>query len=180
WQSAADGQGFILLIPGHTNTTRASFLHFNGSTFDANATVAEMNSLLQCIYFGVGANYNVQTTEIYWFGFSEGGTFTDIAAYFLSQELHACAPYAGCLSGKTFPRSRQIPVYSICGTQDYSYSQITAAHQEWVNGGHPTQSSWVSGVGHSFMGLCTSGPSPSAVYQWMSSVTCQAVVSALP
>ncbi|MHC4598510.1 MAG: PKD domain-containing protein [Planctomycetota bacterium] len=180
WQTAANTHNFILMVPNHTNSTRPSFLHFSGTNFDPNATVAEMNDLLNCIYYGVGANYNVETMEIYWFGFSEGGTFSDFAAYVLCRELHACAPYAGCISGKSFPRARQIPIYAVCGTNDGSYSVISSAFQEWVNAGHPTNNAWVSGVGHSFIGLCTSGPSPSAVYQWMSTVTCQPVVSGLP
>ncbi|MHC5039450.1 MAG: PKD domain-containing protein [Planctomycetota bacterium] len=180
WRTSADNRNYILMVPDHKNASRPSFLHFSGTSFDMNATVAEMNDLLNCIYYGVGANYNIETTEIYWTGFSEGGTFTALAAYVLSRELHACAPYAGCVSGKQFPLPRQIPVYSVCGTQDSAYSQIVAAFQEWVNAGHPTNSRWISGVGHSFIGLCTSGPSPDAVYQWMSTVACQPVISGLP
>jgi PKD repeat protein len=180
WKTAADTHGFILMAPAHKNSTRASFLHFSGSTFDPTATKAEMSDIINCIYYGVGASYNVETTEIYFMGFSEGGTFTAMAAYWFSKELHACAPYAGCITGKSFPLARKIPVYHVCGTGDYSYSQIVSGQQEWANAGHPNKKSWVSGVGHSFTGLCTSGPSPSSVYQWMSTVTCQDVVSGLP
>jgi len=180
WQSSANSRNYILMVPNHKNATRASFLHFNGTSFDMASTVAEMNDVLNCIYYGVGANYNIETTRIYWTGFSEGGTFSDLSAYVLNRELRAVAPYAGCVGGKQFPLNRKVPVYAVCGTLDGSYSHIASAFQEWVTAGHPTNNSWVSGIGHSYSGLCTSGPTPDSVYQWMSTVSCQPVVSGLP
>jgi PKD repeat protein len=180
WQSSANTRGFIFMVPDHKNATRASFLHFSGTSFDWTATQAEMADLLLCVYYGVGASYNIETTKIYWTGFSEGGTFTDLAAYALSKELRACAPFAGCVSGKQFPLARKIPVYAVCGMLDGSYTAIQGAFQEWVNASHPTKSNWVSGVGHLYSGLLTSGPSADTVYQWMATVTCESVISGLP
>jgi len=113
-------------------------------------------------------------------GFSEGGTFSDLAAWQRSEKVRAAAPYAGYISGKTFPIARDVPVYSICGTTDPFYSGAPAAHQEWVTAGHNTNSSWVSGVGHLFSVLCSSGPTPESVYLWMLAADSVAVVSGLP
>ena len=59
WQASANARNYILMVPDHKNATRASFLHFSGSTFDWSATQTEMNDLLNCIYYGVGANYKL-------------------------------------------------------------------------------------------------------------------------
>jgi PKD repeat protein/predicted esterase len=181
WKTAADNQGFILFVPQHKNPNRPSFLHLSGgSTLDMTSTLAEMDDVVNCIYYGAGATHNVETTAVYWIGFSEGGTFSDLAGWKRSPKIRAIAPYAGYVSGKTFPISRDVPVYSICGKSDPFYSGAPAAHQEWVNAGHDTNSSWVDGVGHLFTGLCSSGPGPESVYTWMRDAQSLPVVSGLP
>ena len=177
WLSVADNNNFIFMVPETKNPSRASFLYFSGSSFDAASTRAEMDDLLDCIYYGVGADYNIETTEIYWIGFSEGAVFTVYAAYVHSQELHAAASYAGAITGLSLPATRLIPMYFICGTADSGYQGAVDTYNAWTNAGHPTNHSWVNGVGHSFLDLNSYGPSPASVYQWLSTVACQPVVS---
>lgn len=177
WQAVADAQGVIVVAPDHNNATRASFLHFNGSTFDMTATIAEFDAVLDLVYYGLGADYNVETDEIYALGFSEGAVFTDLVAWQRSELVRAAAPYAGGGTGKSFPITRDIPVYHICGTLDSGFSGVQTAYNEWVGAGHDTNNAWVSGVGHSFSGLHSSGPSASSVYQWLSTATFTTPVS---
>lgn len=168
WTSAANSNNFILMTPQHMNSTRASFLHLSGSNLDAQATQNEIAGVILAAYYGAGATHNIETEEIYIIGFSEGAVVTDLAAFWFSTEIRAVAPYAGGITGKPLPVARDIPVYSICGTADSGYSGVQTAHGEWVTGGHTTNNSWVSSVGHSFSTLCSSGPSPGSVYQWLS------------
>lgn len=177
WAAAADAAGFIFMVPNHQNTTRQSFLHLKGTSLDAAGTQTEMKSLLQCIYNQVGAKYNLDTTAIYWVGFSEGATFSVYAAYVLHKELRAIAPYAGAVSGLPLPTPRKIPVYFICGAQDSSYASVAQSYQAWTSAGHPGKSSWVAGVGHKFSSLNLQGVKPGAVYQWMSTVKSDPVIS---
>jgi poly(3-hydroxybutyrate) depolymerase len=182
WQTAADNHGFLLMVPDHMNPNRSSFLHITGSsTLDVPATEAEMRDLLDCIYYGVGASYNVETTKIFWIGFSEGASFSDFAAFTLNRELRAVAPYAGGIGGKSLPVTRKIPVWAVCGTSDpIMWPAVSGSHQEWIDGGHPESHDWVAGVGHSFLSLCSQGPGPGSVYRWMADVICEPVVSGLP
>lgn len=179
WTGAATANNFILMVPAHMNATRPSFLHLTGSGgLDQAGTQNELGTLLQCCYYGVGASYNIETTKIHYIGFSEGGVSTVLAAYWFSREIKAVAPYAGGVTGLTFPVQRNIPLYFICGTADSGYGGATQCRNDWQNAGHATQGAWVSGVGHTFSALCTSGPSPSSVYQWMSTATGNPVQSA--
>lgn len=172
WTSAANTNGFILMTPQHLNSTRASFLHLTGTgALDSQGTSDEIVGVINAAYYGAGATHNIQTEKIYVIGFSEGAVVTDLAAYWYNEEIRAVAPYAGGITGKPLPVTRDIPVYGICGTSDSGFSGAQAALGEWTSGGHTTNSSWVSGIGHSFSGLCTSGPSPSSVYQWLSSAS---------
>lgn len=172
WTSAANSNNFILMTPDNMNSSASSFLHLSGSnTLDAQGTASEINGVIQAAYYGAGATHNIETTEIYMIGFSEGAVVTDLAGFWYNEEIKAIAPYAGGMLGKSFPRNRDIPVYYICGTNDFSFTDIQDAYQEWVNGGHTTNNNWVSGVGHSFSTLNSSGPSPSSVYQWLASAS---------
>lgn len=178
WTGLSDSEGFILMVPDHLNKTRKSFLHVKGtSSLDAPGTQKEAKDLLTCIYSDLGKIYNLETTEIYWLGFSEGATFSVYAAWLLHNELRAVAPYAGGMSGLPLPAKRKIPAYFITGTQDYSYSAIVKAYNAWVAGGHPGKNAWVSNVGHSFSGLHSAGPKPKDVYSWMRTVKTDPVVS---
>lgn len=177
WQAAANAENFIFVSPAHTNSSRPSFLHFSGANFSLSATLAEAASLLEAIYYGVGAAYNIETTQIYWIGFSEGATFCEVASTSLNPEIRAIAPYAGAVSGKPFPYTRAIPAYGICGTSDGSFSSIQSAFSEWQTAGHTNTSAWVNGVGHSFSQLCSFGPTPTAVYQWLKNASAGAVQS---
>lgn len=169
WTSAANTHNFILMTPQHMNTSRASFLHLtSGGSLDSAATSAEIVGVINAAYYGAGATHNIETTRIYMIGFSEGAVVTDLTAYWYNEQIRAVAPYAGGVTGKPLPVTRDIPVYAICGTADSGYSGAQSALAEWTNGGHTTNSAWVSGIGHSFSGLCSSGPSPSSVYQWLS------------
>lgn len=173
WTAAANTHNFIIMTPQHLNSSRPSFLHLTGTGgLDSQATSAEIIGVINAAYYGVGADYNVETEEIYMIGFSEGGVVTDITAYWYSEQIRAVAPYAGAATGKSFPVDRDIPVYPICGTADQGFSGSQATYNEWNGAGHSTNFAWVSGVGHSFSGLCTgSAPSPSSVYQWMSTAS---------
>jgi poly(3-hydroxybutyrate) depolymerase len=178
WVALADSEGFIIMVPASNNTTRKSFLHIKGtSSLDAPGTQKEARDLLDCVYKDLGARYNIETTQIYWIGFSEGATFSVYAAYIMHNELRAVAPYAGGMSGLTLPTKRKIPAYFICGTRDYSFTAIQAAYNAWIAGGHPGKSAWVSGVTHSFTGLNSQGPKARDVYQWLSTVKTDPVVS---
>lgn len=178
WTSAATSNNFILMAPQHMNASRPSFLHLTGTGgLDATATANEIQGVINAAYHGVGASYNIETTKIYFIGFSEGGVVTDITAYWHSDKIKAVAPYAGAATGKTFPVTRNIPVYPICGTADSGYSGSVGTYNEWTNAGHATNSAWVSGVGHSFSQLCTTGPSPSSVYQWLATAQSNPVQS---
>jgi poly(3-hydroxybutyrate) depolymerase len=180
WTGAADTRGFIFMVPDHKNPNRKSFLHLKGNSFDSTSTKVEVDDLLTCVYKHVGANYNIETTKIFWIGFSEGATFTVYAAYALHRELRAVAPYAGAIASLPLPFARRIPAYFVCGSQDNSITQIDQAYKAWIGSGHPGKSSWVSGVGHSFSKLNLSGPSPDSVYTWLSTVACDPVISGYP
>lgn len=181
WKGAADANGFILLFPASLNPSQPTFLYLSGAgELDWPATAAEIDGVLACVYDGLGAKYDVDTTQIYWIGFSEGGVVADLAAWRLNKELRAAAPYAGGVQAKPFPVDRKIPVYFVCGTEDSGYAAITGVHGEWAAAGHPTNAAWVQGVGHTFSALCQSGPAPSAVWEWMSTVPAEPVVSGFP
>ncbi len=168
WTAAADEHGFVLVVPAHQNPSRPSFLHLSGNNLDAAGTQAELDDVLDLVYYGIGATHNLETTEIYYGGFSEGGLVSDIAAVWYSTVIHAVMPFAGGITNKPFPLDRDIPVYFVCGQQDPSLSGVQAAYQEWVAAGHPANSAWVAGVGHLASGLWTQGPSPSQVFDWVS------------
>ena len=178
WTAAASSNNFILMTPQTMNVNRPSFLHLTAQGgLDSQGTAGEITGLINAAYYGVGADYNIETTKIYVIGFSEGGVVTDIAAYWNSAQIKAVAPYAGAATGKTFPITRNIPVYPICGTQDSGYSGSQAIYSEWTAAGHATNYAWVSGVGHTFSSLCTQGPSPSSVYQWLATAQSNPVQS---
>jgi poly(3-hydroxybutyrate) depolymerase len=171
WTSAANSNNFILMTPQHMNSSRASFLHLSGSSLDQQGTQNEIAGVILAAYYGVGATHNIETEKIYFIGFSEGAVVVDLTGFWFNKEIRAIAPYAGGITGKPMPVTRDIPVYAICGTQDSGYSGVQTSYAEWVNAGHTTNNAWVSGVGHSFSGLCTSGPTPSSVYQWLSAAS---------
>ncbi len=174
WMTLAEREGFLLLIPDHTNGTRRSFLHFNQDfSLNIQATLSEGRSLLDCIYYGVGSRYNIETTQIYWMGFSEGASFTNFMANDLSLRLRAVAVYAGA-SGK-FNRSipRKIPLFYVSGTGDFNYQGIVQASAEWTD--HPHRREFVSAT-HSFAQL-NSRVSPESLWTWLNNVPAEPVVS---
>jgi poly(3-hydroxybutyrate) depolymerase len=179
WTTAANNNNFILMTPQSLNASRPSFLHLtSGGGFSATPTQNELAGVILAAYYGVGATHNIETTQIYLIGFSEGGVCADVGAYWFCKEIKAAAPYAGAITGKPFPIDRNIPMYVICGTTDSGYSGSQTTYSEWTTAGHSTNNAWVSGVGHSFSALCTTGPSPSSVYTWMAGATATAVTSA--
>ena len=168
WQSAANAEGFIIMSPDDTNNAGTSFLHTTGGgALDLNATNAEASSLIEAVYYGVGADYNVETTEIYFVGFGDGGAFADLAGWSFSTQIAGIAPYGGGVGGKSFPVDRNIPVWFQCGTSDGQLSNIQNAFNEWVSAGHTNGSDWVNGVGHVWATLNQTGTSPTSVYQWL-------------
>ncbi|MBZ0137695.1 MAG: putative Ig domain-containing protein [Planctomycetes bacterium] len=172
WTGAANSNNFILMTPAHMNSTRASFLHLTGTGgLDQQATQTELAGAILAAYYGAGATHNIETTKIYVIGFSEGAVATDLVGVWFSEEIRAIAPYAGGVTGKPFPAPRDIPVYGICGTADSGYTGAQQALAEWTSNSHTTNSAWVSGVGHTFSTLCSSGPSPSSVYTWLSTAS---------
>lgn len=178
WTSAANTSNFIIMTPAHMNSSRASFLHLTSTgALDSGPTSTEIGGVINAAYYGVGATHNIETNKIYMIGFSEGAVVTDLAAYWYNEEIRAVALYAGGVTGKPLPVTRDIPVYGICGTADSGFSGAQAALAEWTSGGHTTNSAWVSGIGHSFSGLCSSGPSPSSVYTWLSTASFTTPVS---
>ncbi|GMV38847.1 MAG: hypothetical protein AMXMBFR64_05630 [Myxococcales bacterium] len=178
WKQAADAHGFILFSPASLHPSQPTFLYLTAGGLDWPSTRGEIEGVLGCVYDGLGAKYDVDTAGIYWIGFSEGGVVADLAAWHLSKELRAVAPYAGGVKGKPLPAARKIPVYFICGTQDSGYAEITGVLGEWQAAGHPTNAAWVPGVGHKLSALCQS-PSPSAVWEWLSTVPAEPVTPSL-
>ena len=171
WTSAANSNNFILMTPQHMNSSRASFLHLSGTSLDQQGTQNELAGVILAAYYGAGATHNIETEEIYVIGFSEGAVATDLVGVWFSSEVRAIAPYAGGVTSKPFPAPRDIPVYGICGTADSGYTGAQQALAEWTTNSHTTTNAWVSGVGHSFSTLCSSGPSPTSVYQWLSTAS---------
>jgi len=166
WLDAADEFGFILMVPAHLNPNRPSFLHLKpNNSLDWPKTNAELKGVLECALEGVGALYNVDTAAIYWMGFSEGGSSSDLAAWSFSPKIAGAAPMGGAVPGKSFPVPSKVPIYTICGVNDGAFSHVQTAHAEWVAAGHPTNKAWVEGAGHSYSQVMAA-VSPSQVYQW--------------
>lgn len=174
WHQAADQKKFIYMTPASTNPNRASFLYFNSDN-SANWTSirSEMTSLLDCIYHGVGAKYNIETLKIYWIGFSEGASFTNVAANYLSKEIKAVAIYGGSAPRMAAEVKRLIPIYYLAGTADFNYSAIVQQSGGWSS--HPHIFNWV-GASHSFSTLNMLA-SPSIVYDWLSNIAAEPVQS---
>lgn len=164
WQALSEQQGFIVLIPSHTNQNRRSFLHFNSNmSLNTGATQAEGLSLLDCIYYGVGSRYNIETHQIYWMGFSEGASFTAYLASYLSKQLRGVAIFGGSAPRVSSVITRRLPIYFLSGTGDFNYSGIVTQSETWVS--HPHQRQFVN-AGHSFVQL-NNLVRPSVVWQWL-------------
>ncbi len=165
WKTLADKKGFLLMIPAHTNQIRKSFMHYDSNmSFNASATVAEGKSLLDCVYYGVGSYYNIETQQIYWMGFSEGATFSNYMANFLSGQIRAVAAYAGSAPRNSDIVTRRIPIYYIAGTSDYNFGPIQAQSQQWSS--HPIKRDFVN-AGHDLLRL-DDLVSPEVVWDWLS------------
>ena len=174
WHSTADQQKFIFMVPASTNPDRQSFLHFNPDMSPDWAGIRnEMTTLLDCVYHGVGSKYNIETMKIYWIGFSEGASFTNVAASYLSKEIRAVGIYGGSAPRLTAEIHRLIPLYYLAGTSDFNYNAITQQSADWS--AHPHVYNWVSAT-HSFSQLNSLVP-PTTVWTWMSTVAAEPVQS---
>jgi len=166
WGLLSEQQGFIVMIPDHTNPTRRSFLHFNSNmSLNVAETQKEGRNLLDCIYYGVGSRYNIETHQIYWMGFSEGASFTAYMANFLSEQLRGVIIYGGSAPRLANVIKRKIPIYFISGIHDYNYNGILEQSATWS--GHIHQRQFLN-AGHSFVQL-NSLVTPSHVWQWFQS-----------
>jgi len=166
WPAVADSEGIILVVPQPLNTTRLSFLHFNGTSFDGVSTQNEVDQALDCVYYGVGDKFNINTEEIYWLGFSEGASFANYALISKSKEIKAIIPYAGIVNPNGRVMTRKTPIYFIAGTLDFSYDSIVLYSQDWKDMGHPVEQKWVNNVTHSFSTLNMMVPA-TTVWQWL-------------
>lgn len=166
WMNSSNTSKYILMIPDHMNDLRASFLHFNGQQFDLAATQAEMTSVMDCILNHAGSRYNISRSRIHWAGFSEGGSFVNLAANYHAQELKTVVPFAGGAQRES--PARLIPIYYIVGTADGSYQGIATISNQWSGAGHTVRRSYVNGVGHLFSAL-SNNVGPGNVWTWMNS-----------
>lgn len=168
WPNAAAAIGALLVVPAHQNPVRPSFVYLKpDNSLDWPNTKAELDSVLDCVLSTIGQKWDIRLDQVLWMGFSEGASFADLAGWGLNGKIKGIAPYAGGVGGKTFPIPNPVRVYYVCGTTDYGFQPISAAFQQWVTAGHPSQNVWVSGVGHTFSQLSSQGPPPSAVLQWL-------------
>lgn len=174
WHKLADEKNFIFMVPSSRNSDRKSFLYFNADgTANTTAIRDEGESLLNCIYRDVGRKYNIETTEIYWIGFSEGASFTAFMANYLSNQLKAVAIYGGSAPRNPSLIQRQLPIYFLTGTQDYSYNAIVTQSAQWTS--HPHQRNFVQ-ASHSFREL-NAAVSPRIIFDFMSQTAAPPVQS---
>lgn len=174
WKNLAENERFLLLVPGHMNETRSSFVHFNSDrTLNQSATQQEGRSLLTCIYRSIGLRYNIETTQIYWVGFSEGASFSTYMANFLSKEIRAMAIYAGSAPRIMADGNRKIPLYFLTGNLDFNYEPIVQQTLDWNS--HATQRDFVT-ASHSFSQL-NSIRAPSVIWSWLKSSQAEPVQS---
>lgn len=164
WMNSSNANGYILMIPDHMNPTRESFLHFDGDAFNLAATQSEMNSVMDCILNHAGARYNISRSRIHWVGFSEGGSFANLAANILSQSLRTVVPVAGA-AGRQAP-ARNIPLHFVVGRADGTFASIDTISNQWSSQGHTVERSYVNGVGHSFSTLMMN-VTPNTIWSWM-------------
>ncbi|MGE0433553.1 MAG: hypothetical protein AB7K09_12700 [Planctomycetota bacterium] len=167
WQAAANAEGFIVMVPDDANSAANSFVHTSGANLDLAATRNDASTLLDAVYYAVGNDFNVETTEIYMVGFGDGAAFADIAGWSFSTRIAGIACYGGGVGGKTFPVARDIPAWFQCGSTDSQLANIQSAFGEWTAAGHDSNSDWVNGVGHNWSQLNQTGSSPTTVYQWL-------------
>lgn len=164
WKSLSDQEGFILIVPASLNPNRPSFLYFNGSTFDLASTQNEMTSMHNCVLDQVGTRYNISRSKIHWIGFSEGGTFTGVAASLLSDKIKNFTLLAGA-AGRRSPVQIK-PLRFIVGSNDSAYSAIQSVANEWENAGHVVRRDYINGVGHSGSQL-TNAVGLQNIWSWM-------------
>jgi poly(3-hydroxybutyrate) depolymerase len=176
WYNLGNQRKFLVMVPESMNTDRQSFLHFtpNGN-FDRAATQDEMTDVLNCVYYDVGGEFNIDTEEIYWIGFSEGASFSSISAIVFSKELKAVVPYAG-IATPNGSMTRDIPSFFITGTNDGSYQTIKDIAQDWINLGHAINETYPGGVGHSFLDLNNRVPA-GEVWDWITTAKANPVQS---
>lgn len=176
WKNLADSERFLLLVPDHTNSARPSFVHFNSDmTLNQAETQQEGKTLLNCIYRSIGLHFNIETTQIYWVGFSEGASFSTYMANFLSKEIRAMAIYAGSAPRISSQVSRKIPLYFLTGNLDFNYEPIVQQTLEWNS--HSIQRDFVT-ASHSFSQL-NAIRSPLMIWNWLKSSQAEPVQSGL-
>lgn len=174
WHSLAAEKNFIYMVPSSRNPNRQSFLYFNADNSpNVSAIVDEAESLLECIYKNIGAKYNIETNEIYWIGFSEGASFTAFVSNYLSQRLKAVAIYGGSAPRNQSIIKRNLPIYFLTGTSDYSYDAIRSQSGQWTS--HPHVRNFVQ-ASHSFSQL-NARVSPREVFEFLSKTTASPVES---
>jgi poly(3-hydroxybutyrate) depolymerase len=155
WRALADSQNVLLMVVEAQNPNRASFLFFDSSgNFDEAKTRAEAQSVLSCALDGAGGLFNIRKDGIYNIGFSEGAVFANYMAGVFPQSIRGAGIYSGAIAPYYLASNPSLPkLYFACGTADSSYSALQPIPNQWVGKGYSVQSSAISGVGHSFVGI---------------------------
>lgn len=156
WRSLADSQNVLLMVVEAENPDRASFLFFDSTTgsFDEAKTHAEAQSVLSCALNSAGGLFNIRNDGFYVVGFSEGAVFSNYMAGDFPQSIRGAGIYSGAIAPYYLVTNPLLPkLYFAYGTADSAYSSLQPIPAQWVGKGYSVQSSVVSGVGHSFVGI---------------------------
>lgn len=158
WDDVAEDHGALLVVPEHDNPDVASFLSYNSNgVLDGAATGARMEEIFELVSTGLRSHHEVDLSRITFLGFSEGGHFADLGAYWFSHRLYAAAIYAGGI-GKSLSGSRRaIPLLFVTGQQDpLMWPKSSDVAEAWSEYGFPVYTRWPTAPGHSFSDLCDS------------------------
>lgn len=170
WHQTAEKRNLILMTPADANNERDSFLHLVGSNqLDESATKKEISDIIECVYYSLGAKYNIDTERIHFIGMSEGAAFTGYVGLVSSEQVKSVALYAGAI-GHRSGLPRLLPAFFLTGTADFSFDAIQDVVQDWKSAGHSVKEVYPSGVGHSFLGL-SAQMSSDTVWTWLDTAT---------
>jgi poly(3-hydroxybutyrate) depolymerase len=175
WHQTAEKKNIILMTPEDGNSERDSFLHLIGSNqLDEPATKTEISDIIECIYYSIGAKYNIDTERIHFIGMSEGAVFAGYVGLVSSEQVKSVALYAGAI-GHRSNLPRLLPAFFLTGTADFSFDAIQDVVQDWKSAGHTVKEVYPSGVGHSFLGLSAQVTSDT-VWTWLDNATADSPV----
>ncbi|MBK7842826.1 MAG: hypothetical protein IPJ71_03890 [Bdellovibrionales bacterium] len=175
WHQTAEKKNLILMTPEDGNSERDSFLHLIGSNqLDEPATKKEISDIIECVYYSIGAKYNIDTERIHFIGMSEGAVFAGYVGLVSSEQVKSVALYAGAI-GHRSNLPRLLPAFFLTGTADFSFDAIQDVVQDWKSAGHTVKEVYPSGVGHSFLGLSAQVTSDT-VWTWLDNATADSPV----